>query len=39
MNSRYFTILAHPSTRLIGERVPCDIDMPALRRLLKQTMG
>jgi DNA polymerase (family X) len=32
MNSRCFTILAHPSTRLIGERGPCDLDMHALVR-------
>jgi len=36
MNSRYFTILAHPSTRLIGERAPCDIDMPAIVREAKK---
>ena len=27
MDNRYFTILAHPSGRLLLEREPCDIDM------------
>jgi DNA polymerase (family 10) len=27
MNSRYFTILAHPSTRLLGERKPIAVDL------------
>jgi DNA polymerase (family X) len=30
MDHRHFTLLAHPSARLIGEREPCDIDMPKL---------
>jgi DNA polymerase (family 10) len=36
MDSRYFTILAHPSTRLIGERAPCDTDMQAIVRQAKK---
>ncbi|MGZ5178179.1 MAG: PHP domain-containing protein, partial [Burkholderiales bacterium] len=36
MNSRYFTILAHPSGRLIGQREPCDIDMVAIVREAKK---
>lgn len=36
MNNRYFTILAHPGGRLIGEREPCDIDMPAIVREAKK---
>jgi DNA polymerase (family 10) len=35
MNSRYFTILAHPATRLIGEREGCDLDMAMLVREAK----
>jgi DNA polymerase (family X) len=30
MEHRYFTILAHPTGRLIGEREPYDVDMPRL---------
>jgi DNA polymerase (family 10) len=36
MNHRCFTILAHPSGRLIGERESLDIDMPAIVREAKQ---
>jgi DNA polymerase (family 10) len=36
MNSRYFSILAHPSGRLIGEREPCEIDMAAILREAKR---
>ena len=36
MDSRYFTILAHPSTRLLGEREACDIDMQAIVRQAKK---
>jgi DNA polymerase (family 10) len=36
MDSRHFTLLAHPSTRLIGEREPCDIDMQAIVRQAKK---
>ena len=35
MNSRYFTILAHPGCRLIDEREPCDLDMPRVVREAK----
>jgi len=30
MDNRYFTLLAHPSGRLIDERTPYDVDMPRL---------
>ncbi|MFZ2855414.1 MAG: PHP domain-containing protein, partial [Rhodocyclaceae bacterium] len=30
MDNRYFTLLAHPSGRLIDEREPYDVDMPRL---------
>lgn len=30
MDSRYFTLLAHPSARLLGEREAMDVDMPRL---------
>jgi DNA polymerase (family 10) len=36
MNGRYFSILAHPSGRLIGRREPCDIDMSAIVREAKK---
>ena len=36
MNSPYFTILAHPGGRLIGEREPCDLDMLAIVREAKK---
>ena len=36
MNNRYFTILAHPSGRLIGERQACALDMAAIVREAKQ---
>lgn len=32
MDHRYFTILAHPSGRLIGERPPYEVDMPRVIR-------
>jgi len=32
MDHPYFSVLAHPSGRLIGEREPCDIDMPSVIR-------
>lgn len=32
MDSRYFTILAHPTGRLIGEREAYDVDMPRIVR-------
>lgn len=35
MGSRYFSILAHPSGRLIGAREPCDIDMLKIVRQAK----
>lgn len=35
MNHRYFTLLAHPSARLIGSREPCDIDMLKIVREAK----
>jgi DNA polymerase (family 10) len=36
MNNRYFTILAHPSGRLIGERQACSLDMGAIVREARQ---
>ncbi len=30
MDSRYFSILAHPSGRLLNEREPCELDMPRI---------
>ena len=36
MEQRYFTILAHPTGRLIGEREPYDIDLPQILRRAKQ---
>jgi DNA polymerase (family 10) len=30
MDSRYFSILAHPSSRLLDEREPCELDMPRI---------
>lgn len=36
MGHRYFSILAHPAGRLIGEREPCDIDMLAIVREAKK---
>jgi DNA polymerase (family 10) len=32
MDHPYFSILAHPSGRLINERPPCDIDLPQVIR-------
>ena len=32
MDGRYFTVLAHPSGRLINERPPYDVDVPRLIR-------
>lgn len=32
MDHKYFTLLAHPSGRLIDEREPCDLDMEAVVR-------
>ena len=36
MDNRYFTILAHPTGRLIGEREPYDVDMLRLVRAARQ---
>ena len=36
LDSRYFTLLAHPSTRLIGEREAIDIDMQRVVRAAKK---
>ena len=36
IGSRYFTLLAHPGGRLIGEREPCDIDVSAVVRQAKK---
>ncbi|NNF96722.1 MAG: PHP domain-containing protein, partial [Halobacteria archaeon] len=30
MESKYFSILAHPSSRLLDEREPCELDMPRI---------
>jgi DNA polymerase (family 10) len=35
-DNRYFTLLAHPSTRLIGEREPIDVDMARIVRAAKK---
>lgn len=36
MDSRHFTLLAHPSGRLIGQREACDVDMLRIIRHAKQ---
>jgi DNA polymerase (family 10) len=36
LDNRYFTLLAHPSTRLIGEREPIDVDMLRVVRAAKK---
>ena len=36
MESRYFTVLAHPSGRLLGEREACDVDMLKIMRAAKR---
>lgn len=36
MDHRYFTILAHPSGRLIDERAPYDVDMPRVIRQARE---
>lgn len=36
LSSRYFTLLAHPSARLIGEREAIDIDMLRITRAAKK---
>lgn len=36
MNNRCFTILAHPSGRLIGQRPACDLDIAAIVREARQ---
>jgi len=36
LDNRYFTLLAHPSTRLIGEREAIDIDMLRIVRAAKK---
>ncbi len=36
LDNRYFTLLAHPSTRLIGEREPIDVDMLRIVRAAKK---
>ncbi|HEY0635227.1 MAG TPA: DNA polymerase/3'-5' exonuclease PolX [Gammaproteobacteria bacterium] len=36
INSRYFTILAHPSARLLGEREAIAVDMPRIIQAAKQ---
>ena len=36
MESRYFTVLAHPSGRLLGEREACDVDMLKIMRMAKR---
>jgi DNA polymerase (family 10) len=32
LDSPYFSILAHPTGRLVGERPPCELDMPRIIR-------
>jgi DNA polymerase (family 10) len=36
LDNRYFTLLSHPSTRLIGEREAIDIDMLRIVRAAKK---
>lgn len=36
MDQRHFSILAHPTGRLIGEREPCAIDLPRVLRHARQ---
>jgi len=36
LDNRYFTLLAHPSARLIGEREPIDVDMQRIVRAAKK---
>ena len=36
MDNPYFTLLAHPSGRLLGEREPCDVDMLKIVRKAKR---
>ena len=36
MDSRYFTLLAHPTGRLIGERAACEIDLPRVLRKARE---
>jgi DNA polymerase (family 10) len=36
MEQRYFTILAHPTGRLLGEREPCDVDLLRIVRAARQ---
>lgn len=36
MESRYFTLLAHPSCRLLGERDACELDLDAVIRQAQQ---
>ncbi len=37
MENPHFSVLAHPTGRLIGEREPCDVDMLALMRKAKRS--
>jgi len=36
MDNRYFTVLAHPTGRLINEREPCDIDLERISEAAKE---
>jgi len=36
MDNRYFTLLAHPSGRLLGQRAPAEIDMVSLIRAARE---
>jgi len=36
LDNRYFTVLAHPSTRLIGEREPVELDMVRVVRAARR---
>ncbi len=36
LDNRYFTVLAHPSTRLIGEREPIELDMVRVVRAARK---
>lgn len=36
IDNRYFTLLAHPTGRLIGERAACEVDLPRVLRQAKE---
>jgi DNA polymerase (family 10) len=36
MDNRYFTLLAHPSGRLLGQRAPAELDMVSVIRAARE---